>query len=150
MLLLVLFAQALLALVSDVCYLFARTTLAKHWNLIKPELLLPDCVSYWLTFFVLYSNLMPISLYPTMEWCNSFQTYFIKNDEEMYWPELQFPAGARSSNLSQELGQVGYVFSDKTGTLTQNVMDLKQVWIAGQVYGERTEEKGFHDKDSKL
>merc|ERR1740121_3203032 len=123
MLLLVLFAQALLALVSDVCYLFARTTLAKHWNLIKPELLLPDPISYWLTFFVLYSNLMPISLYPTMEWCNSFQTYFIKNDQKMYYKELNppFPAGVRSSNLCQELGQVSYIFSDKTGTLTQNV-----------------------------
>jgi len=39
-------------------------------------------------------------------------------------------------NLCSELGQIQYIFSDKTGTLTQNVMMLKQVWIDGKVYGK--------------
>ncbi|CAE7916812.1 ATP8B1 [Symbiodinium necroappetens] len=46
-----------------------------------------------------------------------------------------FAAVTRSSNLCQELGQVGYIFSDKTGTLTQNDMALRRVSIGGQKFG---------------
>ena len=41
-------------------------------------------VANWFKFFILYSNLMPISLYATMEICNYFQAYFVKNDLQMY------------------------------------------------------------------
>jgi len=79
-----------------------------------------------------------------MEACNSAQSYFIKNDKEMYYEDLEFPAGVRSTNLCQEIGQVKYVFSDKTGTLTQNVMELKKVSIKGEVYGKMIEgQAGF-------
>ena len=43
---------------------------------------------------------------------------------------------ARTSNLNSDLGQIEYVFSDKTGTLTENKMNLKRVSIAGRVYGD--------------
>jgi len=141
--LVVLAAIGILALLSDVVFNINKSTFHHLWYLIPPDLILPDWLSYWLTFCVLYSNMMPISLYPTMEFCNSMQAYFIKNDVNMYWNELEFPASVQSSNLCQELGQVNYIFSDKTGTLTQNVMELKRIWIAGRMYGKVTEEKGF-------
>lgn len=53
----------------------------------------------------------------------------------MYHEESDTPAMARTSNLNEELGQVKYVFSDKTGTLTQNVMVFKNCSVAGIVYG---------------
>jgi phospholipid-transporting ATPase len=53
--------------------------------------------------------------------------------------ETNFNAVARTSNLNEELGQIKYVFSDKTGTLTQNKMELKRCSIAGICYGAGNE-----------
>jgi len=146
---LILVSQALLALVSDLCHFVNEDSFTEYWYLKPPSIVLPGLIGYWLTFFTLYSNLMPISLYPTAEFCNAFQSYCIKNDKKMFYKEegfndgVGFSAKARSSNLCQELGQVQYIFSDKTGTLTQNVMELKRLSIAGRQYGEMTAAKGF-------
>lgn len=126
------------------CYLGLDFSNSVLWYLYPPKILLPESLGYLLTYFVLYSNLMPISLYPTMEFCNYFQSYFIKNDKKMYYKDPSdtegFAARARSSNLCQELGQVAYLFSDKTGTLTRNIMELKKVYI-DSVYGRFPEDR---------
>ncbi|KYQ90192.1 P-type ATPase [Tieghemostelium lacteum] len=89
----------------------------------------------FMTFLILFNNLIPISLYVSMEVVKVFQAHFINNDLDMYHSESDTPALARTSNLNEELGQVGYIFSDKTGTLTQNKMSFKKCTIAGIVYG---------------
>lgn len=143
-------AQCVMALISDILYLVTKRRFHGLWYLFPSgqfqSILLPEFIGYWLTFFVLYSNLMPISLYFTMEVCNAAQAYFIKNDLKMYDEAQDTPANARTTNLCHELGQVAYVFSDKTGTLTQNVMELKQLSIAGVIYGQTGEESGFQGK----
>lgn len=95
-------------------------------------LVLPPFVSSWVTFFILYCFLIPISLYVTIELVNLLQAYLITQDAQMYDPTSNTPAVARSSNLCQELGQVQYVFSDKTGTLTANEMVLRYLSIGSQ------------------
>lgn len=52
----------------------------------------------------------------------------------MYHKETDTPAMARTSNLNEELGQVKYVFSDKTGTLTRNVMEFKRCTVGYDIY----------------
>nr|CAG4643715.1 EOG090X00X3 [Lepidurus arcticus] len=87
-----------------------------------------------LTFIILFNNLIPISLQVTLEVVRFFQAIFINMDAEMYHEETDTPAMARTSNLNEELGQVKYVFSDKTGTLTRNVMEFKRCSIVGDVF----------------
>ena len=69
-----------------------------------------------------------------MEFVKFIQAYFINWDEEMYHEETQTYANARTSNLNEELGQIKYVFSDKTGTLTRNIMEFKRCTVAGTKY----------------
>ncbi|TRY65331.1 hypothetical protein DNTS_002215, partial [Danionella cerebrum] len=88
-----------------------------------------------LTFIILYNNLIPISLLVTLEVVKFTQALFINWDVEMYYAETDTPAMARTSNLNEELGQVKYLFSDKTGTLTCNIMNFKKCTIAGITYG---------------
>lgn len=62
------------------------------------------------------------------------QAIFINFDVEMYHAESDTPAMARTSNLNEELGMVKYIFTDKTGTLTRNIMEFKKCSIARLMY----------------
>ncbi|XP_039607307.1 probable phospholipid-transporting ATPase IA isoform X4 [Polypterus senegalus] len=102
----------------------------------------------FLTFIILFNNLIPISLLVTLEVIKFIQAFFINWDMDMVYEVTNTPAMARTSNLNEELGQVKYIFSDKTGTLTCNVMQFKKCTIAGIAYGhsgQSSEERGFND-----
>lgn len=73
------------------------------------------------TLVTLYSTIVPISLYVSIEMIKFIQcTQFINKDMNMYHRDSNTPALARTSNLNEELGQMEYLFSDKTGTLQEN------------------------------
>ncbi|KAJ9187328.1 hypothetical protein P3X46_002795 [Hevea brasiliensis] len=92
-------------------------------------------VLHFLTALMLYSYLIPISLYVSIEIVKVLQSIFINQDLNMYYEEADKPARARTSNLNEELGQVDTILSDKTGTLTCNSMEFIKCSVAGTSYG---------------
>lgn len=91
-----------------------------------------DMVTYW----VLFSSLVPISLFVTIEMVKYWHGILINDDLDMYYDKADTPATCRTSSLVEELGMVEFVFSDKTGTLTCNQMEFKQCTIAGLQYAD--------------
>ncbi|KAI8801118.1 hypothetical protein BJ742DRAFT_838872, partial [Cladochytrium replicatum] len=89
-----------------------------------------------LTFIILFNNLIPLSLIVTMELAKYFIGALINADLDMYHEESDSPATARMSSLVEELGQIDYIFSDKTGTLTCNVMEFRMCSIGGIAYAD--------------
>uniref|UniRef100_A0A3B4YK34 Phospholipid-transporting ATPase n=1 Tax=Seriola lalandi dorsalis TaxID=1841481 RepID=A0A3B4YK34_SERLL len=91
-------------------------------------------LSFW-GYIIVLNTMVPISLYVSVEVIRLGQSKFINWDLQMYFAEKDTPAKARTTTLNEQLGQIEYVFSDKTGTLTQNVMQFKKCTIAGRSYG---------------
>ncbi|NWS31058.1 AT8B3 ATPase, partial [Polioptila caerulea] len=92
-------------------------------------------LNFW-GFTILLSVIIPMSMYITFEFIYLVNSCFINWDLEMYYGAKDIPAEARSTSLSDQLGQVEYIFSDKTGTLTQNIMSFKKCCINGTIYGK--------------
>jgi magnesium-transporting ATPase (P-type) len=87
------------------------------------------------TFTTLFNNFVCISMYITLEVVYYVQAYFIASDLRMYCSQTDSPAEARTSNMNSDLGQVQYIFTDKTGTLTKNSMVVRRVSVDGLVFG---------------
>lgn len=92
-------------------------------------------ITFWAAV-ILYQSLVPISLYISIEIVKTIQAFFIYSDVFMYYAPIDYPCTPKSWNISDDLGQIEYVFSDKTGTLTQNVMEFKKCTINGVAYGK--------------
>ena len=89
----------------------------------------------WFYFFLLHATFIPVSLYVSMSITRYFQSYFMNKDLDMYYAKTDTPAIVRTMTLNEELGQISYIFSDKTGTLTCNIMDFRKASINGVKYG---------------
>ena len=124
-----------------------RCDLPSYLGKSERRLVFGDDVGLFLTFLVLFNNVVPISLYVTMEVVSYIQGHLIENDVEMYHEDTDTPALARTSNLIGDLGQVQWIFSDKTGTLTCNEMHLRQCFVGGRMYGALDANGTFADDD---
>ena len=70
-----------------------------------------------------------------------FQAYLIAKDDEIFYKEINKRCSVKNSDLIEELGQVQFIFSDKTGTLTSNQMELKKFSIVDEIFDDKYEVK---------
>ena len=90
-----------------------------------------------ITIMNLFNYIIPLSMYVTIELQRFVGSQFIEWDLELYDDKTNQPAKANTSDLNEDLGQIEYLFSDKTGTLTENEMEFKQFSINGVIYEEK-------------
>ncbi|KAJ0808151.1 putative P-type phospholipid transporter [Helianthus annuus] len=88
----------------------------------------------FLSSIIVFQIMIPISLYITMELVRLGQSYFMIEDKHMYDSSTNSRFQCRSLNINEDLGQIRYVFSDKTGTLTENKMEFRNASIFGKNY----------------
>uniref|UniRef100_A0A4W5RRC8 ATPase phospholipid transporting 11A n=1 Tax=Hucho hucho TaxID=62062 RepID=A0A4W5RRC8_9TELE len=100
---------------------------------VSPSLVIRAFTDF-LAFMVLFNYIIPVSMYVTVEMQKFLGSYFIAWDKDMYDEELGEGAQVNTSDLNEELGQVEYVFTDKTGTLTENNMEFIECCVDGHVY----------------
>lgn len=140
----VLLNLVLLAIVATVCAIVDHFNEVRWYSQDAYWLLYADTsgdnpdINGLVTFanaFITFQNIVPISLYISIEFVRTCQALFIYWDHAIKYVKngVTTRTTARSWNLSDDLGQVEYVFSDKTGTLTQNSMVFRQCSIGGKV-----------------
>ncbi|KAK8573115.1 hypothetical protein V6N13_099930 [Hibiscus sabdariffa] len=88
----------------------------------------------FLSSIIVFQIMIPISLYITMELVRLGQSYFMIEDKHMYCSNSGSRFQCRSLNINEDLGQIRYVFSDKTGTLTENKMEFRKASVYGKDY----------------
>ena len=90
-------------------------------------------LTFW-TFVIILQVIIPLSLYVTIECTKLLQVYLMHEDSHMYDPVCDKKVECKALNINEELGQVQYIFCDKTGTLTENKMIFKKCTLMGCDY----------------
>ncbi|KAG9232656.1 putative phospholipid-transporting ATPase IA [Amylocarpus encephaloides] len=121
----------LLAVGCTVGYvIWKRTFEVKAWYLARAGVRLIDI---FVAFAIMFNNLIPLALYVSLELIK-FAQFLLLRDIEMYDEASNTPMVSNTQNIYENLGQINYILSDKTGTLTENVMKLRKMTIGGEIW----------------
>ncbi|MCJ1307607.1 putative aminophospholipid-translocase [Agyrium rufum] len=86
-------------------------------------------------FLILFSTIIPISLRVNLDLGKTVYARFIERDSDIPG------AVVRTSTIPEDLGRIEYLLSDKTGTLTQNEMELKKIHVGTVSYANEAMEE---------
>ncbi|KAL2621212.1 hypothetical protein R1flu_001417 [Riccia fluitans] len=96
--------------------------------------MLGEALVAFLSCIIVFQVMVPIALYISLELVRLWQSHFMTRDMEMYHAGSNSRFQCRALNINEDLGQVKYVFSDKTGTLTENKMEFHSASVFGRDY----------------
>lgn len=115
---------------------WTRNERDEHFYVDSPNGPTTEGIVQFFGYVLLLHSMIPLSAYVSVELVKLAHARFIGFDLKMYDADTDTPALARTSALSEELGMVRYLLSDKTGTITQNLMEFAGCSIMGSIYGQ--------------
>ena len=106
-----------------------------HWYLVYTPEPSKNFIFYFCHFLLINAPVIPVSLYVSIVAARYLQSYFMMNDLEMFHEATEVPMDVKNMSINEQLGQISHIVSDKTGTLTCNVMDFRKMSVHGCSYG---------------
>ncbi|OHT13626.1 phospholipid-translocating P-type ATPase, flippase family protein [Tritrichomonas foetus] len=105
-------------------------------------------IIYYVRCYLLTSIMIPISLKVTLDICKYIYAVWIRNDVQMYDYRTKTRTLVNNTSVIEDLGAIEYIFSDKTGTMTENEMFLKKLGLEKGFFGHSSDAVDIYEDKS--